>query len=97
MPSQTPTPCPRQETCPCPPSSACTLDASATCGMINSAEYITALLQRPYYLRMIPADRAAFLTEHFKVFIDPDEAGYAPTQVCAIIKARIDLSSVTLA
>lgn len=93
MPSLPAAPCPRQETCPCPPSIACTAEAFTTCGMVNSVEYIAALLQRPYYLRMSLTERAAFLTDHFKVFIDSEEAGYAPTQVCAIIKARIDITS----
>ncbi|HAL24198.1 TPA: hypothetical protein DDZ49_00165 [Candidatus Wolfebacteria bacterium] len=63
--------------------------------MANSIEYITALLARPYYLRMNFCKRAAFLTDHFKVFIDEEEASYTATQVCAIIKSRLYLTSKT--
>lgn len=87
-----PTPCPQRSLCPCPPSAACTATQFATCGMVNTPEYIATLLQRPYYLRMSASERAAFLTEHFHVFIDTDEATYSATRIADIIKARINIT-----
>lgn len=96
MPDLPSAPCPRQDACPCPPSPACTTEQLATCGMANTVAYIATLLARPYYLRMTYAERSSFLTEHFKVFIDEEETSYAPTQVCAIIKARLELSGTAI-
>lgn len=84
-------PCPQKDDCPIPRSSACTAAQFATCEMVNSVEYIAALLGRPHYLRMPTFEKALFLSEHFSIFIDPDEASseIPRLQLVAIIQARI--------